>query len=1244
MGWRLPENTLFKYLTALLVVIGPFTGSLLALDTLAVTSPDLFLDPDRWTTFDAGSGLAGQVTDLVEDRDGHIWIATDRGAQRYDGTHWDTYTSHDGLADDAVLRVLQAQDGAMWFFTLKGLSRFDGNKWTTHRIDALYPGLKEPIVGGDFLQAQDGTLWVGIHIKGKGRESDRGAITRYNGTNWEAVPGPEGAWTPAMQYLYQTADGAIWFMSETRGVLRFDGRTWAGYTQKDGLGGNNVHGMLEAPDGTLWFACNHTCISRFDGTTWKTYTDPDSLPPEPADLIIFRREFMQFSGQPFRGISTQQGVVWFIKYGYGSRKILRFDSLSRATTYAHPHRLAGGYEADDGSVWFHTAVGLYRNDALYGWILKGKMPPEIVDKAVRYKDGVWTGYGAVDGFLEGAVFDMKQTSDGALWFVGTHQGQGAAARYDGSRWTLYTPQDGLIDRIFIPRYGGFFHPALIETRDGSLWFVGQHEGRAAVCRFDGEHWQRYGLVGDWAHLAYEATDGTFWFATLDAPKGKEGGFWDLLPDLPKGRENSGRGLFRFNGETWRHHTEADGLSSNYITGIAEWPAGTLWVGTEEGISRFALSAPAGETDWWNKADFPVYRPKVRSFVSTPTALWFAFLPNREGGVGRYDGQQWTFFSAKEGLVGDGISSLFLAGDGALWFAGQKGLTRFDGTSWVRYAQADGLDLGWLFPTLHPTRDGSFWIDDSSGKVIHFRPHLFRDQPETKLVSPVDRVSSVGTVQLQWSGRDAWEDTPAQELQFQWRLDNAPWSSWSDRTDTTFTELPSASHRFAVRARDRKGNIDPSPAVHTFVVEPPWWQKYWILTSLTLLLSLAIIQTFRVVRRDRHLRQEIAARTQLDTQLTQLSYLQRLRTELEATRSVDEMVDTTGRILLDVLVGSPPTHIHIHHDGHTWEFGPSLTVPQTTYTRPLAWGGKERGQLELFCQAQQDIPYERALLDETAAQLSQAFEARELEMQLLQSSRLVALGQMAAGVAHELVQPLSVVSTIAGDIFQRHLEGVTLPPERLQEMMTDILAVVGRLEGTIDQLLLFSRDTSGDPGISFPVNEAIHSSLKLIGTQLSNHGIKVVLDLGTALPPIWGHPRHLEQVLLNLLANARDALDEKEAPTTADWEKQITIRTRCRTEETLQILVEIEDNGTGMDEETCKQLFVPFFTTKEAGHGTGLGLSISYAIVHNYNGQITCESRKGVGTTFRLAFPKTTTPPHEFGACSVGYRLESEPGE
>ena len=321
--------------------------------------------------------------------------------------------------------------------------------------------------------------------------------------------------------------------------------------------------------------------------------------------------------------------------------------------------------------------------------------------------------------------------------------------------------------------------------------------------------------------------------------------------------------------------------------------------------------------------------------------------------------------------------------------------------------------------------------------------------------------------------------------------------------------------------------------------------------------------------------------------------------------------------MTVLNGSANAAVCVSFDGQQWEFGDGIQNGLRSYTRAISIAGKERGRLELHCGIELTEGQERALLDETAGQLARTLEARELEMQLLQSARLVSLGQMAAGVAHELNQPLTVVETTAGDICLRLMVDIPLETDELREMMENVRGVVDRMAGTVDHLRVFSRDVSEEPRQAMDVNEVIESSLKWMRTQFENHGIDLALDLSDALPEVWGHPHPLEQVVLNLLSNARDTVNDRADIEGAGYDKRIWIRTRVEDD---AVVIEVEDNGVGMDETTRQRLFEPFFTTKDADRGTGLGLSIIYAIVRNHDGEIAIESEPGVGTTFRVILP------------------------
>jgi signal transduction histidine kinase len=135
--------------------------------------------------------------------------------------------------------------------------------------------------------------------------------------------------------------------------------------------------------------------------------------------------------------------------------------------------------------------------------------------------------------------------------------------------------------------------------------------------------------------------------------------------------------------------------------------------------------------------------------------------------------------------------------------------------------------------------------------------------------------------------------------------------------------------------------------------------------------------------------------------------------------------------------------------------------------------------------------------------------------------------------------------------------------------------------------------------------------------LELHGIKVELDLDNELPPIKGDRNRLEQVFLNLIMNARDALDEQQELAGQDVEKVLRISSKTAGD---RVVVTVSDTGLGMSEAVKEKIFEPFFTTKPVGKGTGLGLSISFGIVRDYDGIIEVQSVEGRGTTFIISFP------------------------
>ena len=220
--------------------------------------------------------------------------------------------------------------------------------------------------------------------------------------------------------------------------------------------------------------------------------------------------------------------------------------------------------------------------------------------------------------------------------------------------------------------------------------------------------------------------------------------------------------------------------------------------------------------------------------------------------------------------------------------------------------------------------------------------------------------------------------------------------------------------------------------------------------------------------------------------------------------------------------------------------------------------------------------------------------------------MATLGEMATGVAHELNQPLSVIKTASRFFMKKIKKKEKIEDEIFLTMSTEIDSYVDRAAKIINHMRQFGRKS--DIALQkVQVNETLQKAMEILGQQLKVRGIEVVWNLEENLPLIMADPDRLEQVFINLLINARDAVDEKwQSQDHPQGDKKITIKTESGGNE---IVVEISDTGPGISDAIIDRIFEPFFTTKKVGQGTGLGLSISYGIIQECKGSIKAILRK-----------------------------------
>lgn len=247
------------------------------------------------------------------------------------------------------------------------------------------------------------------------------------------------------------------------------------------------------------------------------------------------------------------------------------------------------------------------------------------------------------------------------------------------------------------------------------------------------------------------------------------------------------------------------------------------------------------------------------------------------------------------------------------------------------------------------------------------------------------------------------------------------------------------------------------------------------------------------------------------------------------------------------------------------------------------------------------------------------EFEKIQHQLIRSERMVSLGEMATAMAHEINQPLLSISMSLDNLFLRLKKNNSDDQAYIDKKNQRIFSDIERIGHLIDHVRDFSRnDTTADSNYgkeNFDLNTTANNALTIIGEQLTNHGFHIEKELAADLPELHGNPFQLEQVVLNFLSNARDAINERALREDNEYiEKKIKLKTYSLDD---GLYLTVTDNGTGINQTIKEKILQPFFSTK-GKKGVGIGLSISKEIMNNFNGEIRIDS-DGANFTTMIAF-------------------------
>ena len=994
---------------------------------------------------------------------------------------------------------------------------------------------------------------------------------------WRFFPELKGQ---GVSCLAQDGDGNFLFGRDD-GIYRYDGINWRLFPFDEGMVGAQINALYVARDGGIYVGSDRG-ISRFENGMWERVF-PSEREWNTYDLMA-AKDGSLWAGTEWGALRLARDEIRMYVAAKDTMGVR--EMVSDAVTFVVvPERVLGNQrlavydvcEAPDGAIWF----GMYDGDLIRFDFASGFR---------RFSDE--------DGIDQGTRPRICVTEDGVVWVVYGDNSK-RVNRFDGEKWKAFEVGDS-----------DYHYTSILESRDGTLWI-----GGSRLIAYQDGVWRVYDS-NVFSHCTglHEAADGALWIigreqeaARLDLSERHYQTYEGLIfqCDTPDGAQwfiSQDNGVVRYDGQGWTRFGVADGLM-DMPSKLIVTRDGALWAaGRHEHVAATAL---LDGSEWvmerhpqlsWGVDPRAVYEAFDGSLWFGAAVDWWLYGDgNFLGGVVVFDGASWTHHtSPKMTSYAYGIGQ---SPDGTLWFGGK--LFGFDGMREVLFTGPGELTSDFI-DAVYTTPEGDLWLGSRTYGVFRYD----------------------GT---EWQGFD-YEDGLA---------DNRVQSIFQDRAGAIWVGTAEGVSRFD--GRSWLSQALPRGFPRTEFYDP-------VLQSRDGALWLNFVSDVRLER---------SGSRRVAATLRTIRYVPETDSPETEMTIVQDEVSLGGEITF-AWTGIDPWRSNLREDlqyayrlnGGEWSpYGGDrirsfedldvgvhtmevkardlafnedpIPARMSFNVVPLVWRslwfiGLISGFVILTGFLVSRIIVRDRRLRQANEDLASANEA-----QLLQSARLVSLGQMVAGVAHELNQPLTVVEMTAGDICLRLMEGRSLEAGELREMMEDVRGVVNRMAGTVDHLRVFSRDVSEEPRQAMDVNEVIESSLKMIGTQLENRGIDLVLDLSDALIEVWGHPHPLEQVVLNLLSNARDAVDERVEMEGTGYDKQIWIRTRVEDD---AAVIEVEDNGVGMDEAIRQRLFEPFFTTKDADRGTGLGLSIIYAIVRNHDGEITVESEEGVGTTFKVMLP------------------------
>jgi signal transduction histidine kinase/ligand-binding sensor domain-containing protein len=1124
----------------------------------------------------------GTVTDMLQDREGYIWIATQKGLVRYDGYKPKVYDF--GIKDPYgifVTKIFEDSKKQLWAAGSTGLYMFDQPhdsfiNYLPWKAGYVYDGI------GDTA----GNIWLSM----------QDTLMRFNPATKKSeifsskAKGKYRLNVGVFNELYKDKKQRIWICSDN-GLYEYNAK-------ENSFIAHLTHSDSSKQITTQWIQedAQHAGIFYLDVFNTYPYGLNEGFGRYNSNtdsLTVFRhnpKDAGSIANDTLTSLyADSKGRVWISTYC----GLSLFDPSSEQFINYFPEPVNAFEnsvvpiaikEDNAGNLWLNSSKGLYSFNI----------------NAKQFQRDT-TEINSTNGLADNYIHHLFIDKSGVVWFGANQYGlQWIDTRR--SRWTQY----GNGESADISFKGGGIG-SLTKTADGSIWFVARN-GLYHQASGDSFTLIKYlpntgknisvgtrniasnGLIGVWNNDKRKTV--FYWY---DPATGKTINFPYNLKDTASAALDNissickdhlgiiwigtfGNGIWRYNStnktftklpfiENNNTITDTHGaLDDDQVECIYEDKEGVLWVGTNNGgLNRFnrdkeTFTSYVGRSQGFNCVININEDSKGRLWASTYFGGLFELDKNRDS-IKR--------FSEENGLLFDGALATKEDNKGNIWAATPRGISIIDPVTGkiTNITGINNFNLG-SGDHIAKTNDGKFYIATDNG-FIALNPDDFAPNKEppvvhiesmyiTRLVKnkPVDSAVYIDTVtsyklhynenRVTFNYVGLYYKAPL-VTQYAYKLDgyDKDWVQAGTQRTITYTNLSPGTYTFHVKAANADGVWGKDDSI-TIIISPPWWQIWWAYLLYAVIVAIAVWSF--VAYRSRALKQHNKI----------LEHKVQLRTA-------------------EVL------------------------------------------------EQKEELATQRDHLEEALENL------QSTQAQLIQSEKMASLGELTAGIAHEIQNPLNFVNNFS-EVNKEMIDEATEEIDKgniteLKNILNDIKENEQKInhhgkraDAIVKNMLQHSKQTKGvkEPtDINALCDEYLRLSYHGLRAKDKNFNADFKTEFDNGIGKINIVPQDIGRVLLNLFNNAFYAVNEKKKAEDSSFKPEVTIVTK-KLNDKIEII--ISDNGNGIPESIKEKIFQPFFTTKPTGSGTGLGLSLSYDIIKAHGGEIKVETKEGEGTMFIIKLP------------------------